>query len=120
MKRFLVFTLGLILALGAVTTVAPAPRAGAVEKVQLVPVRTTGLVVNANDEFVLNLKGDWPPEAIRAAELAAQSLASQIKVKVPVQVDLTWEPLDDFLGLGGSRVSLINFPGAPKDNTYYP
>jgi hypothetical protein len=120
MKRLLAIALSFVIVFGLVVTAAPPHRAGAVDKVALVPVRTTGLVVNANDEFVLNLKGDWPPEAIRAAELAAQSLASQIKVKVPVEVDLTWEPLDDFLGLGGSRVSLINFPGAPKDNTYYP
>lgn len=120
MKRLLAFSLGLALVFGGVTALAPASRVAAVEKTPLVPVRVSGATVSANDEFVLTLIGDWPPESTRAAEMAAQSLASQLKVRVPVTVAMTWEPLDDFLGLGGSRVSLINFPGAPRENTYYP
>jgi hypothetical protein len=120
MKRFLTITLGLVLLFGSVVAAAPPREAAAVETTPLVPVRTTGTLINANDEFVLNLKGDWPPEAIRAAEAAASNLASQIRVTVPVEVALTWEPLDDFLGLGGSRMSLIDFPGAPRAGTYYP
>ena len=112
MKRLVAIALSLALVFGVVTAVAPASRVAAVEKTPLVPVRVSGATVSANDEFVLTLIGDWPPEATRAAEIAAQSLASQLKVKVPVTVAMTWEPLDDFLGLGGSRVSLINFPGA--------
>src|SRR3954453_1894365 len=120
MKRLFAIALGLALVFGLVSAAAPASRVAAVEKTPLVPVVRSGATINANDEFVLKLIGDWPPEATRAAELAAQSLASQLKVKVPVTVEMTWEPLDDFLGLGGSRVSLINFSGAPRENTYYP
>jgi hypothetical protein len=120
MKRLLAITVGLVLVFGVLGVASPAPGAAAVARVSLVPVTVTSHRINANDEFVLKLIGDWPPEAIRASELAAQALAAQIKVKVPVEVSMTWEPLDDFLGTGGARVSLINFPGAPKQNTYYP
>src|SRR5215213_415005 len=120
MKRLVTIAFVLALAFGALSAAAPASRVAAVEKTPLVPVTRSGVTINANDEFVLTLIGDWPPEATRAAEMAAQSLASQLKVKVQVTVAMTWEPLDDFLGLGGSRVSLINFPGAPRENTYYP
>ena len=120
MRRLLVLALGFALVFGVVTAGAPAREAAAVEKTALVPVTVPSQRLVANDEFVLNLKGDWPPEALRAAEAAASNLASQIKVKVPVEVELTWEPLDDFLGLGGASRSLINFPGAPKEGTWYP
>jgi hypothetical protein len=120
MKRLFAVALGLAVVFGVALSAAPARDAAAVERVTLVPVRTTGTVINANDEFVLQLKGDWPPEAIRAAEAAAANLASQLRVRVPVEVEMKWEPLEDFLGLGGSRISLIDFAGAPKAGTYYP
>src|SRR5262245_10612851 len=104
MKRVVAIALVMALAFSALSGIAPAPRAAAVEKTTLVPVRVSGSTINANDEFVLELIGDWPPEATRAAEMAALSMASQLKVKVPVRVAMTWEPLNDFLGLGGSRV----------------
>src|SRR5581483_222654 len=71
--------------------------------------------------FVPNFIGDWPPEAKAAWDMVAGSLSAHITVTVPVEIEITWKPLDGgFLGMGGSLGGQIDFDHAPQENTWYP
>src|SRR4051812_17694328 len=65
------------------------------------PVAHQHAFLAADDAFVPNFIGDWPPEAKAAWDKVANALAAHIGVSVPINIDIEWKPLDGgFLGMG--------------------
>jgi hypothetical protein len=74
-----------------------------------------------NATFSVTYVGPWSPAARNAFQHAMNIWASKINSTVPIQVVAEWKPLGaDWLVTGGTTRIFVNFPGAPKPNTWYP
>lgn len=64
---------------------------------------------------------NFPPEAEAAVQFAVEIWQSVLVSSVPIRVSASWEPMETGQ-LGAARATryLRNFPGAPRQDTFYP
>ncbi len=69
----------------------------------------------------VNFVGAWDAQAQAAIQYAAAIWETQITSPVPIAVNVSWTALgNNVLGSANASAAYLNFPGAPRANTWYP